>query len=345
MTKKRLWILIGVSCLLVVFLALWLGNSKEAEQVSGILPPEKNREPSDTKVSVASVIPLPRSAYSFMAVAQIAQQDSARALYEAFNAPIDFWGKVVDEKGNPIAGAEIRYGIQNHPERKGKPLIRQSDANGLFSLTGKRGAGLSVKVSKEGYHTTPKSVCSLSYYRRGNKGVEFPSKDNPTVLVLREKKEAAALIQVPFNRVKTTNNGIPVGIDLKTGEKVSPEEGDIVVQCWVENEDQDKRSWDWKAKISVPGGGLAERTDRFEFEAPEEGYKDCLIVEKKADDERWTGFYMNDYFLKLRNGNYARITMDVSANSKPFFTIKTYLNPTPGDRNLEYDPKKRIRID
>src|SRR4051812_34475932 len=42
-----------------------------------------------------------------------------KAYLTAFLTPISFWGKVVDEKGNPVAGATAALGLTNNPNPMG----------------------------------------------------------------------------------------------------------------------------------------------------------------------------------------------------------------------------------
>jgi hypothetical protein len=67
--------------------------------------------------------------------------------------PIDFFGKVVEEKGQPVQGALIKM-IGTDLSATGNFIeTRVSDASGLFALTGGTGKFLSVEVGKDGYYT------------------------------------------------------------------------------------------------------------------------------------------------------------------------------------------------
>src|SRR5205814_8129094 len=93
----------------------------------------------------------------------------------------------------------------------------------------------------------------------------------------------------------------------------------------------------------VPNGGIQVRTDSFNFEAPETGYHDHEEISMAADTPRWSPQGSGDYFVKLNTNVYARVTLQVLTNGDRFITVVSYLNPEPGSRNLEFDPKKQVR--
>jgi hypothetical protein len=125
-----------------------------------------------------------------------------QAVQQAYNSPIDFWGKVVDQDGKSIAGVTVTFTVftlgSAWSDDKPKVVV-VSDAKGLFSLTGKKGIALVISTSKEGYDSTSdQSVADLNYLRkasehktsfhRGEKDEPFPTQSEPTVFVLTQKK-------------------------------------------------------------------------------------------------------------------------------------------------------------
>src|SRR6266478_6695400 len=51
--------------------------------------------------------------------------------------PINFWGNVVDESNAPVAGASVHFSWNDLSADGTSTSSTNSDANGLFSLTGK----------------------------------------------------------------------------------------------------------------------------------------------------------------------------------------------------------------
>jgi hypothetical protein len=112
---------------------------------------------------------------------------------------------------------------------------------------------------------------------------------------------------------------------------------------WTKEEAKNAQGrYEWKCRISVPGGGLIERKEQFDFEAPMEGYRAADEIVMPQAMEGWQKQARRDYFLKLVDNRYARISFTMRAGGDHFFTINSYLNPTPGSRNLEYDPSKAV---
>ena len=163
-------------------------------------------------------------------------------LTAAYNSPIDFWGRVVDQDGSALQGAIIHVTVNDHnyslyPEEGNDSVYKKvSDSNGHFEIRNKRGASLTVKASAKGYaaafHKKRKrdlSRADIDYAGEDNNmRHRRPTKDNPTVLVLRKKNPIANLSHlVKSNTISILKDGTPLVIEVK-------EEGrgfDIEVRC------------------------------------------------------------------------------------------------------------------
>ena len=67
-------------------------------------------------------------------------------------------------------------------------------------------------------------------------------------------------------------------VNLSNNKLVAPGLGQLRVEAWVDGAMQGQmRNYQWRCRVSVPGGGLIERADPSAFEAPIEGYKPTLI--------------------------------------------------------------------
>ncbi len=264
-----------------------------------------------------------------------------------FRTPITFYGKVVDDKGNPVAGAKIKLSPDSNMDPNGpQPDYEQtSDANGLFSITGVHGMGLVVQVSKEGYYSEGQDSGGVFDYAVTDAGDKppHPNQNDPAVFVLRKMGETEALI-VQKRDVKISRTGIPITMDLRTGKTFGDHSSDIRVQAWTNDQGHVPGTfmrYDWKCIVTVPGGGLQPRAGEFDFQAPADGYKPSDEIAMSAKDPHWRSEATREYFLKLANGDYARIKFTMYPGGDNFFNITSYLNPTPGHRNLEYDPDQK----
>ncbi len=257
----------------------------------------------------------------------------------AFLTPIAFWGKVVDEKGNPVQGATVKLGANDNPNpmEEGTTYERITDVNGLFSITDARGISLSVEVSKEGYYSTEKSRGTANYVLKNNTDLLIPTADAPAILALRKMGKTVPLIRVAPRPVRVPKNGSPIEVSLRTGQPGAADR--LKLECWTQDQNKDAQGqYNWRCRLSVPGGGLIERTDQWGFEAPVDGYQSVQEITMLQSTEKWRKGVDKQYYAKLPGDYYARFTFGLTTGGEHFFVIESYLNPTSGSRNLEYDP-------
>ena len=118
----------------------------------------------------------------------------------AYNSPIDFWGRVVDQDGRIIQGAIIDVFVYDDPpwDPEGGSNLKYkkvSDSDGRFEIRNKKGASLAATASAEGYAAAfdEKTKRNLSRAIIDYAGEETnmdgrrPTKENPTVLVLHKE--------------------------------------------------------------------------------------------------------------------------------------------------------------
>ena len=48
------------------------------------------------------------------------------------------------------------------------------------------------------------------------------------------------------------------------------------------------------------------------------------------------------FFVRLADNRYARINFQMITGGDHFIVLESFLNPTPGNRNLEFDPQKAV---
>jgi hypothetical protein len=127
-------------------------------------------------------------------------------------------------------------------------------------------------------------------------------------------------------------------LDLKTGKTAPPGEETLsmrfVRQPLAETRGQ---VYDWSFEVNVPKGGLLLSTNQFDFMAPESGYVPSDVIEMPATlGETWQTRLNRTYFVKLPDGNFARIILDLMSHNGSL-RIQSFTNPS-GSRNLEFDP-------
>jgi hypothetical protein len=257
--------------------------------------------------------------------------------------PITFYGKVVDENAQPVEGAQVEFDWNDLSPAGHSEVRTTSDAWGLFSLTGVQGKRLLVSVKKTGYYTWhERNQGSFEYASKSEDIYHKPDPNNPVLFYLKKKGEAEPLVKIEkYFRIR--RDGTPVSVDLLKGKEAPKGQGDLQVECWTADQHKDRfNRYNWRCRITVPNGGLIESTKEFDFEAPENGYRPSDEIEMPMSlAEKWRPEAEKRYFVKLGNGNYARIMFRMIAGGDHFFKIESFLNPS-GSRNLEYDKTKDV---
>jgi hypothetical protein len=119
--------------------------------------------------------------------------------------------------------------------------------------------------------------------------------------------------------------------------------------------------WRGALEVSFPGEkeGVITETERYWFYgqlrlphlAPEDGYAPALSYEAKTYEPRpepkRVGYYLRtrvqlDADGDIISANYAKIYDNIRFDARGTVSFWYYYNPTPNDRNLEFDPKRNL---
>lgn len=328
MKKRRIAWILALSGLLLIATVSFLQIDRTLRKAFA------SSESSQTETETA-----PYAAQSTPPVATTLRDQPTQkdVVINAYQTPISFWGKVIDEKGNPVSDAEVGFMAIDKPmSDRGANYKSKSDSSGLFSITEIKGAGLYVKVSKDGYHDI-QSDYVIGYAIPTEQ--KQPSPSDPSVFILRKMGQAEPLKTYSSNGILVAKTGQPVAISLMQERVVPIEQGDLKIEVWTEDQQKDVEGrYPWKCRISAPGGGLVETKDDFSFLAPIEGYKPVVEVNMDPNSSRWRKDFEDQYFVKLKDGHFARVNLRITTGGRHFFSFTSYLNPISGSRNLEYDP-------
>src|SRR6266550_951414 len=240
---------------------------------------------------------------------ELHRKKSVAKIVSALATPITFYGRVIDQNGDPVVNATVNYTALDKFDQSGSKY--QSESNASFA-----------------YGIGPDSTRK-----------EQPTENDPAVFVLQKKGVSEPLIQAEGGQIDVPRTGEPLTIDLTTGR---PGRGDLQIETWVG--DSSQRRFDWRYRLSVSGGGLAERKGQFDFEAPADNYQTSIDVNMSANSEQWSARPTKEYFAKLPDGRYARFSVKFYAGDRNFIVFESYLNPRPGSRNLEFDPQKTVKV-
>lgn len=262
--------------------------------------------------------------------------------------------KVVNESSQPVAGANasVGYFSQSRPAS----IDGLTDTNGIFVASHSAFSGLlGFTAKKSGYYTTREPSYELGF-------TYDPIKWNPTQTIVLKK----IVNPVPMYAKRVESgppiSNEPVGYDLVVGDWFGPHGKGIQTDIIFTQESKRAsfQDYDYKLTVSFPnsGDGIQEfpvsykkmegSTLRSTHEAPADGYQPRVVRLNVSHPGQKLIFDYDEnrvYFFRVRtvldgNGNvksalYGKIYGD-------FMQFKYYLNPTPNDRNVEFDPKQNL---
>lgn len=274
--------------------------------------------------------------------------------------------KVVGEDNAPLADANVsvQYSIIPQPhdpnEKSYGEITGASDTKGIFIVSDTDSSlGLGINVTKAGYYTSHTGYQFYFDDNRRNPSFTLVLRKigNPIPMYARRKEEGMVL----------QKENEPMGFDLKAGDWVAPYGAGFhtdIIFTLLHRQIISRNKFDCTLKASFPNkgdgicvapseefAGSAFRTSRT---AAENGYEPELNY-RFINTELATNVF--GYFIRVEtsldeNGNIkSALYGKINGNFKLYAgTIKPhsgmgfdyYLNPTPNDRNLEFDPKHNL---
>lgn len=250
---------------------------------------------------------------------------------KGFDSTIDFWGKVVDQDGNPIHGVkcdldiDAKNGIQKH--------VVFSDENGLFEIIDQKGASIYVEVSKDGYKPTSDvtigtdiSARMIYYSIDAMPFYSPPAKNAPQLFVLRKKNPIANIAHFVNKGVILDKSGGIKKIKLASKDNLI----EIEVRCWSDAPVPfSYKKYNWSAEIRVVGADLQIISDRSVVEAPESGYKPAYKIEMlESNMNSWkaTSIRENFFWIKFKDGSFAKACIEIKTGRSHVVDIDIWYN-------------------
>jgi len=263
--------------------------------------------------------------------------------------------KIIDEEGLSLSAVKVGVGFYTNSQPASIDGI--TDSNGLFTASqsvepSAAGYLLGFSAEKEGYYTT----------RSGLKLAEYDSfKWNPTVTMMLKKNGKPIAMYARSVNENPPVLGQSISYDLMMGDWVC--EGhkgvnsDIIFQKWAYR--KSGTDYEYKVRVTFPKSGdgiqiytipdLEMGSDfRSPHDAPSDGYQPEIDKERSAhpgqptkNDDDPNRIYLFrvrtvlDHEGRVVSAHYGKIYGD-------FMQFRYYLNPTPNDRNIEFDPKHNL---
>lgn len=273
--------------------------------------------------------------------------------------------KVIDERNESVTNAHVKV-WWHIPPPDGESIAMtnvagQTDANGLFSVTQRSGTiEVICEATKDGYYGAG-GTHEFAKFGRGD-----PERWKPTVNLLLRKIGQPIPMYAKRAEMKIQKESEPVGYDLMVGDWIAPHgagkaadlffivrrkvvslteydaelkltfpnKGDgVTIAPKVESDGSSFRTW----RTALEDGYESERTWRYSHTAGPELVPGYFIRVRTVLDEN--GRVKSALYGKIR-GDF-RFYVGTKA-PRAGMGFDYYVNPTPNDRNVEFDPAKNL---
>jgi hypothetical protein len=248
------------------------------------------------------------------------EQETLEVLSTQNDVPIVFYGRLEDQFGSPVSGAQIAAGVRiyNGIRSTVERFSIASDGNGFFQINHGKGESLGILPSKTGYALATTGT-SFKYSHLENHPY-VSDQNNPTVIKMWKLQGAEPLVGIG-KEYKLHYTNAPIYFDLLAGEIVSAG-GDIKLTVNRSSGVISGRSrLDWSVQIEVIDGGLMDSGGQEEvtFAAPEDDYQSIMTFMFSTNAPyKWTEGFDQGFFVKSRNGQvYSKLGLGFGINRNP----------------------------
>jgi hypothetical protein len=260
--------------------------------------------------------------------------------------------KVVDENSKPVpnANVDIWYYVTPPPGQTeaSEKIHGLTDKKGLFvaSHEDTGSVTLGFQVKKAGYYGTTRGyTLGMSYQYN-------PVKWSPEInMVLKAVGKPIAMYAKSIISMKFPVLNKPIGYDLMAGDWVAPYGKGVSSDFLFTENHVDKSGYSFAVSFPNQGDGIQEfdvplllqdattgLSDlRSSSEAPPDGYQPTFVQINHASNRN---FYFRIRTKLDENGNVVSARYGKIYGDLPQFTY--YYNPTPNDRNVEFDSKQNL---
>jgi len=300
-------------------------------------------DPIESKTAFATVASSPVNEAAI--VTPSSREEKIFQAIEATNVPIKFWGKIIDQDGNSVSDADVKYEYSiEHGNLSGVAWSDQerrageisSDSDGLFVIQGLRGHALTIlALRKAGYQFRSKGAMSFDFYGSTASGRFIPDRQRPIIFTMIHKERVEPLVHMEGS-VRVRADGTSERWNLWAGEP--DPNGDLAITFRRDPVvlERPGEAATWFADIEIVAGGIVEALwDEDVRRAPESGYLSSVAY---PQTEQKQGIPYRSFYVKTAEGKFGRIQVqlyarDEGATARCFLSAD--MNPRPGSRNLE----------
>jgi len=280
--------------------------------------------------------------------------------------------QVKDENNAPVDAATVRMAFTVKNTHQQDMMTGKTDVSGIFVGEGYSDGVLDADVRKDGYYISG----SGTSFKAATNGNWIPWNSTVTTILRPIGKPVELYVKAVQADIPVL--GKPCGYDLEAGDWVTPYgkgmkkdlifvitqkevkgQGDFNVQGELTFENP----LDGLQQTSIPEIGK-NSAFKWERQAPENGYQSKFplqftwwkslgqkpIRSFKFGNNKWDGYFFRVHTVeqdgKIVSAHYGKIRdgIVIEPRGTPTCTIifTYYFNPTPNDRNLEWDTKKNL---
>lgn len=268
--------------------------------------------------------------------------------------------KVADDAGQPVGAAKVDVGYMQTKQIEGL-----TDSNGVFVASHKDKAfELGFFVTKEGYYS---DYLHYDLYMPGQFDEQkvAANRNSTQIMILRRIGKPIPMYSKRVE-IKLQQEDRPMGFDLMAGDWVTPYGKGFHADMFftIHRKIINERKYDATLTVAFPNKGdgivitLPEPNTGSEFKtsrtAAENGYEPELDLHYSNTNSPESVF---GYFIRVQtvlgesgnvksalygkiSGNFRFYAGTIAPHAGMGFTY--YLNPTPNDRNVEFDPAKNL---
>jgi len=275
---------------------------------------------------------------------------------------ITFYGRVIDQYGQPVKNATVWYeGTNTYFSAGGGRGVAKTDEDGYFEIE-TSGASLSlggvthpeidsISYVPPNYENTTLSekVSTISFVNGiDNQGVrgnwrDHTEKDKAYLIHAWRLGKYEGAVAGSINAFYDSS-GKPYTLALRQGRMKQNEgtsNGLVVISCTRPHMESHRDYGDWNISIKPINGGIQENDDLYMNRAPEAGYQSSLNIVMHRDDVGYKQKILNKkyYFTSNIGKEYGSLFVHIEPfaskeNDACAVFVDYKLNPT-GSRNLE----------
>ena len=145
------------------------------------------------------------------------------------------------------------------------------------------------------------------------------------------------LISQSGKQALIAKDGTPLRIELVPGK---PETA-VDLQAWTDDSAPNADGhYNWRCKITPAAGGLVERVEATNYEAPADGYQRAFefSMDQNLPGDQWNFTMAKSFFVHFEDDTYGLLQVQLVAAGTHFATVRSSVNPVAGSRHLEPPP-------